>query len=69
MKNKTLFLTLMIVGSGYFAAFSQLNLSIFIRGSAALLPLQLVALGYVLYVQWRDHTLAEQTWRAKEPMR
>ncbi|MBD2256050.1 hypothetical protein [Pseudanabaena sp. FACHB-2040] len=69
MKNKTLFLTLMLVGGGYFAAFSQLDLSIFIKGSVALLPLQLVTLGYVLYVQWRDRILAEQTWDIKGPTR
>jgi hypothetical protein len=60
MNNKTLFLLLMLVGSGYFAAFSQLDLSLFIKGSVALFPLQLIALGYGLYV-WRcDRILPDQ---------
>lgn len=41
-----------LAGTGYFAAFSQLDIVPFLKGNVALLPVQLGVLVYVLYLRW-----------------
>lgn len=41
-------------GGAYFVMFSQLNLHFFIRGYAMIIPLQLLALYYVLYLKTKE---------------
>lgn len=51
-KRRKSFLTkllLAILGAAYFTAFSQFNISIFLRGYTLIIPLQIFALFYVLY--------------------
>jgi hypothetical protein len=54
LKPKRLILTTVFASAGaaYFVAFSQLDLSIFLRGYVAIVPLQVLTLLYVLYQQW-----------------
>ncbi|HEY9621157.1 MAG TPA: hypothetical protein V6C78_12345 [Crinalium sp.] len=41
-----------IIGAGYFSTFSQLDINFFLKGYIAVIPLQVAALLYVLYLRW-----------------
>ncbi len=43
---------LVLLGMGYFSAMSSLEINFFFRGYAALMPMQAVALVYVMYLRW-----------------
>lgn len=52
-RKKLVFTTLFaLLGAGYFSAFSQLDISLFLKGYVAIIPLQVFALLYVLYLHW-----------------
>lgn len=48
-----------LAGSGYIAAFAQLEVSSFLKGSVAIIPLQVLALLYVFV--WRSRTQKSKT--------
>ncbi len=41
-----------VIGAGYFSTFSQLDINFFLKGYVAIVPLQIAALLYVLYLRW-----------------
>ena len=45
-----------VVSGGYFATLSQMDISLFIRGYVAIIPLQILALIYVGYLYLRDRS-------------
>ena len=47
-----------VVSGGYFTTLSQMDLSLFIRGYVAIIPLQILALIYVSYLYLRDRSLS-----------
>ena len=47
-----------VVSGGYFTTLSQMDLSLFIRGYVAIIPLQILALIYVGYLYSRDRSFS-----------
>ncbi|MBF2067644.1 MAG: hypothetical protein IGS39_24980 [Calothrix sp. C42_A2020_038] len=55
-KNKKLILSLFLLGGmGYVSAISNLEVNNFWRGELALIPLQVLALIYVAFLNRRNH--------------
>ncbi len=54
LKEKKLIwiILLFLLGMGYFSAFSSLDISIFLKGYIAIIPMQILALIYVIYLRW-----------------
>lgn len=56
LKRKTIAVMMVftLLGAGYFSSFSQLDINVFLKGYVAVVPLQLAALLYILYLRWSD---------------
>ena len=62
-KHKNLLTKAMIAlgGAAYFTTFSQLNIPLFIKGYVMIIPLQILALYYVLYIKIKESDYAKKS--------
>jgi hypothetical protein len=56
--RRSLLFLFVLLGAGYFSAFSQLDISPFFKSYLTIVPVQVMALCYFLYLQWSDRSAA-----------
>ncbi|HEY9644199.1 MAG TPA: hypothetical protein V6C57_27140 [Coleofasciculaceae cyanobacterium] len=56
--RRSLLFLFVLLGAGYFSAFSQLDISPFFKSYLTIVPVQVLALGYFLYLRWSNRSIA-----------